>query len=95
MPSVLAEVLIWILQVFLLILLVRVIMSWVFQLSQYRATGAVAAMLEVVYTVTDPPLKLLARVLPPLRIGNASLDVGTLILFLGGYALVSVLAQYR
>jgi YggT family protein len=33
-----------------------------------------------VWTVTDPPLKALRRVIPPLRIGNVSLDLAFIVL---------------
>ena len=36
--------------------------------------------MEVVWSVTDPPLKALRRVIPPLRIGNVSLDLASLVL---------------
>ena len=35
---------------------------------------------EAVYTLTDPPLKALRRILPPLRIGGVALDLGFLVL---------------
>jgi YggT family protein len=37
---------------------------------------------EAIYTITDPPLRLLRRLIPPLRLGNFSLDLGMLLLFL-------------
>jgi YggT family protein len=37
---------------------------------------------EAVYTVTDPPLRFIRRILPPLRVGSVSLDLGYLVLFL-------------
>jgi YggT family protein len=36
--------------------------------------------MESVWSVTDPPLKALRRVIPPLRIGNVSLDLASLVL---------------
>ena len=39
-----------------------------------------AAALEVVWSVTDPPLKALRRVIPPLRLGNVSFDLASLVL---------------
>jgi YggT family protein len=33
-----------------------------------------------VWSVTDPPLKALRRVIPPLRIGTVSLDLASLVL---------------
>ena len=37
---------------------------------------------EFVYTLTDPPLRLLRRLIPPLRVGNVAFDLGFLVLFI-------------
>lgn len=69
--------------IFLLFLVFRLIMEYVFMLARsFRPSGPVAIALELAYSVTDPPLKLLRRVLPPLRIGQVSIDLGFLVLFL-------------
>jgi YggT family protein len=72
-----------VLQVFRLFLIFRLIMEYVFLLARsFRPSGVVAVLLELAYSVTDPPLKALRRVLPPLRIGQFSLDLGFLVLFI-------------
>ncbi len=69
--------------VFLLLLVFRLVMEYVFLFARsYRPTGVVAGALEVVYSVTDPPLRALRRVIPPLRLGSVSLDLSFLVLFL-------------
>ena len=52
--------------------------------------GRLLVLLELIYTVTDPPLRLLRRVIPPLRIGQVSFDLAFLILLLGTNILISV-----
>lgn len=77
--------------VFLLFLIFRLVMEYVFLLARsFRPSGAVAILLELAYSVTDPPLKALRRVLPPLRIGSFSLDLGFLVLFIVVRILMSV-----
>ena len=49
-----------------------------------------AVGLEVVYSATDPPLKALRRVIPPLRLGNFSIDLGFMVLLFVVYVLMSV-----
>ena len=93
MPSVVAQVLYYALLFFYICMFVRLIMGYVFMLTRYRATGVVAMILEVVYTVTDPPIKALQRVLPPLRIGNFSLDLGFIILIIGVQILMGIVKQ--
>ena len=82
--------------VFLLFLIFRLIMEYVFLLARsFRPTGLVAVLLELAYSVTDPPLKALRKVLPPLRIGQFSLDLGFLVLFIVVRILMSVVGGYR
>ncbi|MCW2499079.1 MAG: hypothetical protein JWN87_755 [Frankiales bacterium] len=81
--SVVASILYFVLLVFLLLLIFRMVMEYVFMLARgYRPGGPVAIALELCYSVTDPPLKALRKVLPPLRIGNVALDLGFIVLFL-------------
>jgi YggT family protein len=48
----------------------------------WRPAGITAVGLEVVYSVTDPPMKLLRRAIPPLRLGGASIDLSVFVLFI-------------
>ena len=76
---------------FLLILLARFVMSAVLQYGRrwHPGRGAAAAM-EVVWTVTDPPLKVLRRMIPPLRIGTVSVDLASLVLLVILFVLMNV-----
>jgi YggT family protein len=48
----------------------------------WRPAGITAIGLEVVYSITDPPMKLLRRLIPPLRLGGVSLDMSVFVLFI-------------
>ena len=79
----LLNVLIIALQAYLLVLLARIVVDWVQVLArEYRPKGVMLVLFEVVYTLTDPPLRAIRRVIPPLRIGNVALDLGFIVLFL-------------
>lgn len=68
--------------VFLILLLARAVLDWVqFFVRDWRPRGAALVVAEVVYTVTDPPLRLLRRIIPPLRLGNVSIDIAYMVLF--------------
>ena len=96
MPSVVADVIVYVLYAFLALLFFRLIMEYVFLFRRsYRATGVLAVLLEAAYTVTDPPLRALRRVLPALRIGGVSLDLGFILLFLVTRILIGVFSRYR
>ena len=43
----------------------------------------------IIYSITDPPLRLLRKVLKPVRVGNMMLDLA----FIGLAILVSILMQ--
>ncbi len=77
------------------LLFVRLIMDYVMMFARsYRPSGAVAAVLELAYSATDPPLKALRRVIPPLRLGQVSIDLSFIVLFIAAYALIAVLSPY-
>ena len=81
MLSIALQVLYLVLYVFFLTLIARFIMGYVLTFGRrwQPGRGASAAM-EVVWSVTDPPLKALRRVIPPLRLGTVSLDLSSLVL---------------
>ena len=81
----------FVLLVFFIFLIIRLIMETVFVFARnYRPSGITAMALELVFSVTDPPLRALRRVLPPLRIGNISLDLAFLVLIIAVQILRSV-----
>jgi YggT family protein len=47
-------------------------------------------VLEVVYTITDPPLRALRKVIPPLRFGGIALDLSFMVLLLICWLLLSI-----
>jgi YggT family protein len=73
-----------VLLVFVLFLLARLVLDWVQYFARdWRPTGFALVVAEIVYSVTDPPLRLLRRVIPPLTIGSVRLDLAFMILMLG------------
>ena len=68
---------------FKILLLARLVADYVLMFSRRWQPGrSAAAALEIVWSATDPPLRGLRRLIPPLRLGNVSLDLGFLLLFL-------------
>lgn len=77
------DILFIVLWLFLLLLIFRLVMDYVFLFARsYQPKGPMLVALELTYTVTDPPLKLLRRFIPPLRLGGISIDLSFLVLFL-------------
>jgi YggT family protein len=89
---VIREILTLVVVLFLIFLLGRAVLDWVqFFAREWRPKGASLVVAEAVYTVTDPPLKALRRIIPPLRLGNVSLDVAYMVLFAICWVLLAVL----
>ena len=89
--SVVFEVLAVLLLVFWLFLLARLVFDLVQAFARdWRPRGPLLILLEAIYSVTDPPLKLLRRIIPPLRLGQIQFDLAFLILLIGVNILISV-----
>ena len=83
-----------VLWVFIALLWVRFIVDWVQIFArQWTPRGALLVGLEGVYSATDPPIKALRRVVPPLRLGSISLDLSFLIVMVVAYVLLSLNAR--
>jgi YggT family protein len=81
----------FVLLVFFILLIARLVFDYVMMFARsWRPSGVAAVGLEVVYSVTDPPLKALRRVIPPLRLGNFSIDLGFMVLLFVVYVLMNV-----
>ena len=88
---VIAAVLNSLLLIYILFLLIRLVLDWIpFFNREWRPKGAGLVAAEVVYTVTDPPLKLFRRFIPPLRVGQVAIDFGFAITMLLCFVLLSV-----
>lgn len=89
--STVGELLTVILWIFLLFLIFRLIMDYVFMFARsYEPKGPMLVALETTYSITDPPLKLLRRYIPPLRFGGIALDLSFLVLFVIVYLLIAL-----
>jgi YggT family protein len=77
---------------FILVLFARLVLDWVQVFARdWRPRGAALVVAEAVYTVTDPPLRWLRRIIPPLTLGSVRLDLGFMVLVLGCWFLLSIL----
>ena len=86
-----ASILNFALLLYVFVLLARLILEWIpFFNREWRPRGAGLVAAEVVYTVTDPPIRLFRRLLPPLRIGAIAIDFGFALTMLLCFILLSV-----
>ena len=82
------EGLLWL---FLVMLWVRFVVDWVQVFARsWTPSGPLLILLEVVYSVTDPPIKALRRIIPPLRLGAIALDISFLLVMILTYVLLQL-----
>ena len=81
----------YLLYVYVLVILARFVVEATRQFARrWRPSGVAAIGVEMVYLATDPPIRLLRRLVPPIRLGSVSLDLSIMILLIGVLALQAV-----
>jgi YggT family protein len=76
---------------YIIFILVRLVAEWVQMFARsWRPSGPGLIALEVIYTATDPPIRTIRRVIPPLRIGSAQIDLSVMFVLLICYVLLTV-----
>ncbi|MCB1272873.1 MAG: YggT family protein [Leucobacter sp.] len=67
----------WVIQIYIWILWVRLILDFVLVFNRrFRPRGILLVITETVFTLTDPPIRFFRKILPPIRLGQVSLDLG-------------------
>lgn len=94
-----ASVLGWVitaLWLYFVVLLARFVLDMVQLFARdWQPRGVILVIAEVIYSLTDPPLKLLRRVIPTIRIGGVALDLSFLVLIIGLQLLIGLLGTLR
>jgi len=79
--SLIASLISSLLNLYVLVLITRLVLEYVAIFARdWRPRGPVLLLSELVFTLTDPPLKAIRKFVPSLRIGSVSLDLSFLIL---------------
>ncbi len=69
--------------IFWLLLIARVVVEFIRSFSRdWRPTGVTVVILEIIMSITDPPVKLLRRLIPQLTIGAVRFDLSIMVLLL-------------
>lgn len=90
-----ASIVVDVLCLYLLVLIGRLVFDIVQMLARdWRPKGFVLVIAEIIYTLTDPPLRALRKVIPPLRLGAVSFDLAFIVLFIGLQVLIAVVARF-
>ena len=87
-----AYILWWLLTIYIWLLLARVILSWVPMFAPgWTPKGPLLVIVELIYSLTDPPVRALRKIIKPVRMGNVQLDLSVLVLFVLLQVLLSML----
>jgi YggT family protein len=69
--------------IFWLLLIARVVVEFIRSFSRdWHPTGITVVILEIILSITDPPVKLLRRLIPQLTIGAVRFDLSIMVLLL-------------
>jgi len=84
-----------ILLIYIFVLFARLVLEYIPLFNrEWRPKGAGLVAAELVYTVTDPPIRMFRRFIPPLRIGTLSLDFGFTLTMLAVLILMSIVRAF-
>ena len=84
----------WLLEVYFFVLIGRFIVDLVLSLNgAWRPKGLLVVLVESIYTVTDPPLKAIRRLIPPLRLGPVQIDLAWTVLFIAVVFIQGIVAS--
>ncbi|WP_217132621.1 YggT family protein [Leucobacter chinensis] len=74
------------------VLWARLILDWVVVLKRdFRPKGFFLILVDGVYRLTDPPLRLVRKVIPPIRIGNIMLDIAWIVVIVACRIIIAIL----
>ena len=94
--SLIATIAYWALLLFFLLMWARFVLDLAQSFSRgWRPRGPVLVLAEVAYTVTDPPVRAVRKVLPPVRLGSVALDFGWSLVMLAVVVLMSFASALR
>jgi YggT family protein len=74
----------WIIELYVVLLIVRALLSWI----PVRSGSAFETVLRVLDAITEPVLRPVRRILPPLRAGGMGIDLSVLVVVLVAQVIV-------
>jgi len=67
----------WLLQVYFFALVGRLFVDLALSVNRgWRPKGLLLPIIEIIMTITDPAIKLVRRLIPPIRVGAIQFDLG-------------------
>ncbi len=85
------QVIATVLWLYWLVLIGRLVFDFVQIFARsWRPKGPLLILAEIIYSLTDPPLRLLRKVIPPLKLGGIQFDLAFLVLIIAVQILINV-----
>ena len=76
-------ILLALLRLYTLVLIIRIIIEMIQSFSrQFNPPRWFMVIAEPLFVITDPPVKALRRIVPPMQMGGVALDLSVLVLFI-------------
>ncbi|MFD5600510.1 YggT family protein [Leucobacter sp. NPDC058333] len=83
------------LRIYTFVLWARFVLDWITVLNRnFRPRGFWAVLVEFVYTITDPPIRMFRKVFPPIRLGQVALDLGWMLTMIACWILIAILSAW-
>lgn len=80
------------LRVYTFVLWGRLVLDWIMVLNRsFRPRGPLAVLVEGIFTVTDPPIRMFRKILPPIRLGNIAIDLGWMLTMIACWLLLGII----
>ena len=93
--SIVATIIYVALNIFVVVMWARFVLDLVAMLArQWRPRGFVLVLAELVYTITDPPVKAVRRIVPTLRAGGVAIDFSWSIVLIVAIILSYIVAGF-
>jgi len=84
-----SSVICWVIQIYSLVIVARILLEWI----QVSSDHPVAKARRVLRAVTDPVLSPVRRLLPPIRVGGAGLDLSPMVVIVALWILASIICR--
>jgi YggT family protein len=90
----LQDVILQLLSLFKIALFLRIIIDYIRMFARsWRPNTILLGIFEVIFTVTEPPMKFVRRFVPPLRLGGVALDLSFIVLLIAINLLQSIIVN--
>lgn len=82
-------------RLYILVLWGRLIVDWVMVFKRdFRPRGGLAVFIELLYSLTDPPIKMFRKLLPPIRLGQVAIDLGWILTLVCCWILLAIIPGF-